>query len=75
MVLARWYLPCYDGETVSMKVARKLGREVDPVRESSCQSDDSSSPGRLSQAPTRVQSEMPSRQMSSEKVDQAEHMV
>jgi MCP family monocarboxylic acid transporter-like MFS transporter 10 len=74
MVLARWYLPCYDGEMLRVKLARKLGRHVDPVRESSCQSD-MTSPERLSQAPTRVQSEMPSRQMSSEKVDQPERMV
>jgi MCP family monocarboxylic acid transporter-like MFS transporter 10 len=71
MLLARWYLPCEDGEMVSVKLARKLGRDVDPVREKSYQSDID----RLSQAPTRIQSEMPSRQMSSEKIDQPERMV
>jgi MCP family monocarboxylic acid transporter-like MFS transporter 10 len=58
-------------QMVSVKLARKLGRDVDPVREKSYQSDID----RLSQAPTRIQSEMPSRQMSSEKIDQPERMV
>jgi MCP family monocarboxylic acid transporter-like MFS transporter 10 len=71
MLAARWYLPCQDGEMVSTKIARKLGRHVDPVREKSYMSDGD----RLSQAPTRVQSEMPSRQMSSEKIEQPERMV
>jgi MCP family monocarboxylic acid transporter-like MFS transporter 10 len=73
MVVARFYLPCEDGESVGTKIARKLGRDADPVREKGYQSD----VDRLSQAPTRVQSEMPSRAMSSEKVerDQPERMV
>lgn len=73
MVVARWYLPCEDGEMVSTKIARKLGRDVDPVRDKGYQSDGDC----LSQAPTRVQSELPSRAMSSEKVerDQPERMV
>lgn len=69
MLLARWYLPLADGEMVSTRLARKLGRNVDPVREKSYASD-IGSPERLSQAPTRVQSQMPSRQISSEKVEQ-----
>jgi MCP family monocarboxylic acid transporter-like MFS transporter 10 len=73
MVFARFYLPCEDGDSVSTKIARKLGRDVGSVREKGYQSD----VDRLSQAPTRVQSEMPSRAMSSEKVeyDQPERMV
>lgn len=74
MVFARWYLPCEDGEMVSIKLARKLGRHVDAIREKSYQSD-IGFPERLSQAPTRVQSEMPSRQMSQEKIDNLERMV
>ena len=71
MVVARWYLPCADGEMVRTKIARKLGRNVDPVREKSYMSDGEC----LSQAPTRVQSEMPSRQTSSDKIDRPERMV
>ncbi|KAF1920675.1 major facilitator superfamily domain-containing protein [Ampelomyces quisqualis] len=74
MLFARWYLPCLDGEMVSIKLARKLGRHVDPTREKSCVSDVAFDE-RLSQAPTRVQSQMPSRQISREKVDQPERMV
>ncbi|KAH7393810.1 major facilitator superfamily domain-containing protein [Phaeosphaeria sp. MPI-PUGE-AT-0046c] len=74
MVLARWHLPLADGEMVSTRLARKLGRNVDPARKQSFQSD-IGSPERLSQAPTRVQSEMPSRQVSSEKVEQVGRMV
>jgi MCP family monocarboxylic acid transporter-like MFS transporter 10 len=71
MLVARWYLPCEDGEAVRTKLARRLGRDVDPVREKSYQSDSEG----LSQAPTRVQSQGPSRQMSSEKVDLSGRMV
>jgi MCP family monocarboxylic acid transporter-like MFS transporter 10 len=71
MVAARWCLPCEDGEMVSTKVARMLGRHVDPVREKRLDSDAE----RLSQAPTRTTSEMPSRQISQEKIEQPERMV
>ncbi|KAL5113928.1 hypothetical protein ACEQ8H_008177 [Pleosporales sp. CAS-2024a] len=72
MLLARWYLPCQDGEMVRTKMARTLGRDVDRSRGRGYTSD----VDRLSQAPTRVQSEMPSRHMSSEKMDEpAEGMV
>jgi MCP family monocarboxylic acid transporter-like MFS transporter 10 len=71
MVVARWYLPCFDGETVHTKLARKLGRHVDSDREKS----DVGSPERLSQAPTRTTSEMPSRQPSLRKAEQAGAMV
>jgi MCP family monocarboxylic acid transporter-like MFS transporter 10 len=64
MLVARWFLPCEDGESVGTKLARRLGREVDPIREKGYTSD-TESPG-LSQAPTRVQS----RGVSREKVDQ-----
>jgi MCP family monocarboxylic acid transporter-like MFS transporter 10 len=74
MILARWYLPCLDGEMVSTKLARKMGRHIDPVREKSYASDVAFDE-RLSQAPTRVQSEMPSRLVSTEKVDQPGRMV
>ncbi|KAH4190010.1 hypothetical protein HBI26_110090 [Parastagonospora nodorum] len=71
MVVARWYLPCVDGEMVRTKIARKLGRHVDPVGEKGYMSEGDC----LSQAPTRVQSELPSRQNSSDKIDRPERMV
>jgi MCP family monocarboxylic acid transporter-like MFS transporter 10 len=74
MVAARWYLPCEDGEMVSVKLARKTGRYVPSDREKGYKSE-VGSPDRLSQAPTRVTSEMPSRRVSSEKVDQPGRMV
>jgi len=75
MVLARWYLPCEDGEMVRVKLARMTGRHAKSNRESGDQSD-VGSPERLSQAPTRTTSEMPSRQISNEKINnQPERMV
>ena len=74
MVVARWYLPCEDGEMVRTKLAHMLGRHVEAVREKGYKGD-IGSPERLSQAPTRVPSEMPSRQMSSEKMYQPDRMV
>jgi MCP family monocarboxylic acid transporter-like MFS transporter 10 len=71
MVVARWFLPCEDGEMVRTKIVRKLGRHTDIVREK-CGAE---TPERLSQAPTRTTSEMPSRQPSLEKVHQTENVV
>jgi MCP family monocarboxylic acid transporter-like MFS transporter 10 len=71
MVVARWFLPCEDGERIRTKIVRKLGRHADFVREKS----DVETPERLSQAPTRTTSEMPSRQPSLEKVTKTESIV
>lgn len=67
MVVARWYLPCVDGEMVRTKLARMTGRHVSSDREKGYASD-ICSPERLSQVPTRVPSERPSRKSSEEKV-------
>jgi MFS family permease len=74
MVAARWYLPCEDGEMVRAKIARKFGRHAEADNEKGI-TIDVGSPERLSQAPTRVQSAMPSRQISSDKVNQTGEMV
>lgn len=69
MLAARWYLPLVDGEMVRTKLARMTGRHSNPYKEKEHKSD-VGSPDRFSQAPTRTHSEMPSRQISSEKLDQ-----
>ncbi|KAH7085303.1 major facilitator superfamily domain-containing protein [Paraphoma chrysanthemicola] len=74
MMAARWYLPCEDGEMVRTKIARKCGRNVKSDNEKGYPTD-VGSPERLSQAPTRVQSERPSRHVSSEKVNQIGSIV
>jgi MCP family monocarboxylic acid transporter-like MFS transporter 10 len=74
MIVARWYLRCEDGETVRTKVMRKLGRHEEAATEKG-KGTDAGSPERLSQAPTRVQSEMPSRQVSNEKLESPEGIV
>jgi MCP family monocarboxylic acid transporter-like MFS transporter 10 len=74
MLFARWYLPCEDGEMVRTKLARMTGRHAKADREKGSMSD-VGSPERLSQAPTRTTSEMPSRQMSSEQIATPERMV
>jgi MCP family monocarboxylic acid transporter-like MFS transporter 10 len=74
MIVSRWYLRCEDGETVRTKLMRMIGREDEATTEKGKQSD-IESPERLSQAPTRVQSEMPSRQESNEKIASPERMV
>ncbi len=67
MCIARWYLPCEDGEMVRTKLARKFGQ----MEVLSGLND----PERLSQAPTRVQSQAPSRYPSEEKISSPEAAV
>lgn len=69
MCVARWYLPCEDGEMVSDKLARLMGKSVDPPRSKSKASDGTLWQDGLSQAPTRVPSVAPSRRGSDEKVE------
>ncbi|KAF2122041.1 major facilitator superfamily domain-containing protein [Lophiotrema nucula] len=72
MLGARWYLPCYDGEMISTKLARLLkrggektgtGNESDSDAELSADNTIT-----ISQVPTVVPSEMPSRLQSGEKI-------
>ena len=74
MVLARWFLPCEDGEMVRTKLARMTGRHAHSDSEMGNKGE-VGSPDRLSQAPTRTPSELPSRRMSGEKVDQPGRVV
>lgn len=74
MCVARWNLRCEDGETVPMKFARFRGRHVESCKEKG-KNNDITSPDTLSQAPTRVQSNAPSRRESSEKLERADTMV
>jgi MFS transporter, MCT family, solute carrier family 16 (monocarboxylic acid transporters), member 10 len=69
MIAARWYLPCYDHELVSVKVARMLGRHHDEMSEDKdkgkgSDTEDEMTVGGISQATTRVPSEFPSRDAS-----------
>lgn len=67
MLVARWYLPCADGEHVRVKLARMLGKYDD---KSANDSDTDVEYGNgVSQATTRVASQAVSRQPSDEKVD------
>ncbi|ORY09748.1 major facilitator superfamily domain-containing protein [Clohesyomyces aquaticus] len=77
MIFARWHLPCVDGELVSVKLARKLGRyspaaqEKGKSREDGFEYDTDNELNRdMSGAATGVQSTFVSRPGSSKKVDQ-----
>lgn len=75
MLVARWYLPCVDGERVGTKIGRMLGKHTDSMTEkgkdrSGNDSDtDVEYNNGISRATTRVPSAMVSRQPSDEKVD------
>jgi MFS family permease len=61
MLVARWYLPCADGERVGVKLARMLARNGEGKKTGG--KDDASAVG-ISQAPTVV----PSRQVSDKSI-------
>lgn len=65
MLVARWYLPCYDGERVGDKLAHMLGKSDKQRLQSNATAD---FVGGISQAPTAVPSHAVSRQVSDEKV-------
>ncbi|KAH7378786.1 major facilitator superfamily domain-containing protein [Pyrenochaeta sp. MPI-SDFR-AT-0127] len=65
MLVARWYLPCNDQQNVLGKLTNMLGRHGQTIRGKDIGSPDDA----LSQAPTRVPSNTPSRQGSFEKLD------
>jgi MCP family monocarboxylic acid transporter-like MFS transporter 10 len=76
MIVARWYLPCYDGETVKTKLAHvRATKKTSPgekKRDASADAgvrSDSDVEARLSQAPTRTASQAVSRAVSNEKVN------
>jgi MFS family permease len=63
MGIARWYLPCFDGESFAHHLSRKHTSTKEKLRLGSNATDAGLvSPTTLSQAPTRVQSTMPSRE-------------
>ncbi|KAF2130138.1 MFS general substrate transporter [Dothidotthia symphoricarpi CBS 119687] len=68
MLVSRWHLPCKDGDTVPLKLARTFDRT--DTRANSVGYLEA-----LSQAQTRVPSMVPSPRVSSEKVDTPERMV
>lgn len=76
MLVARWYLPCCDGERVGTKIAKLMGKHVEASeekvkeREGGNESDtDVEFANVTSQATTCVPSRFVSRQTSDEKVD------
>lgn len=77
MCVGRWYLPWANGSTTPTEVARLLGKDVGSFHEKRKYSGATvvDSPEALSQAPTRVQSAIPSRQASSDKLGSPERMV
>jgi MCP family monocarboxylic acid transporter-like MFS transporter 10 len=77
MVVARWYLPCFDGESFPSKVAHSFKRNTGPIKEKGKATDDNEygSPEAFSQAPTRVPSRTPSQRASYEKQQSSEGMV
>lgn len=68
MLVARWYLPCTDGRSAPSEVARIFGKRKEPVAEKGKGEIGAGSPEALSQAPTRVPSNVPSRQVSTDRI-------
>ncbi|KAF1843925.1 MFS general substrate transporter [Cucurbitaria berberidis CBS 394.84] len=76
MLVARWYLPCANGQSAPSEIARVFGKHEAPVTEKGKGNEiDTGSPEALSQAPTRVPSITPSRQASMDRPDSPERMV
>lgn len=74
MVIARWYLPCYDGESFRTKALSLFGKQTESSekrrKESAATDSDTSNLGiNMSPSTTRVNSQAPSRQHSDEKID------
>jgi MCP family monocarboxylic acid transporter-like MFS transporter 10 len=74
MIVARWHLPFYNGETCKTKFARSGAKKSTANRKTSSATDvgimsDTDVEASLSQAPTRVPSHAVSRAVSNEKVD------
>lgn len=72
MLMARWHLPCADGEHVSVKLAHLMGRRPsssfdDKGKES--ETDYDNAMAAISQATTRIPSEFPSRDASGSKLN------
>jgi MFS family permease len=64
MLVARWYLPCADGERVRPKIARMLGRHGNAEKEKGAESD-----VEFANAVSRLTTAAPSRQVSEQKVE------
>ena len=76
MMVARWYLPLANGQSTQDRVTHILGKSKGPSKEKRKDSSANiGTPNALSQAPTRVPSTTPSRQMSSDKLGSPERMV
>jgi MCP family monocarboxylic acid transporter-like MFS transporter 10 len=82
MIVARWHLPCADGEFVSVKLARKLGRHPDSIQEKGKRREvrneddtDADMVTNMSRATTRVPSTFVSRQGSGEKGDEVDPAI
>ncbi|KAJ4365846.1 hypothetical protein N0V83_008467 [Neocucurbitaria cava] len=68
MLVARWYLPCTNGRNAPSEIARIVRRQKEPLTEKGKGGTETGSPEALSQAPTRVPSNVPSRQVSTDRI-------
>lgn len=77
MLVSRWYLPCKDGDTLPLKLARTFDRsDTEAIKEEQRRAAGSVGyPEALSQAQTRVPSIVPSPEASSEKLSSPGGMV
>lgn len=74
MMIARWHLPCFDGESFAHHLSRKHVSTKEKLRLGS-DAAELVSPTALSQAPTRVGSTMPSREKLEQPAQSPERMV
>ncbi|KAJ4987337.1 hypothetical protein SVAN01_07207 [Stagonosporopsis vannaccii] len=76
MMVARYYLPCFDGESFAHHFSRKHASTKEKLRlGSDATTAGMVSPTTISQAPTRVPSRMPSREKLSQPAQAPERMV
>jgi MCP family monocarboxylic acid transporter-like MFS transporter 10 len=76
MMVARWYLPCFDGGSFAYHFSRKQASTKEKLRMGSdATAVGLGSPTALSQAPTRVPSAMPSREKLQQQEQVPERMV
>lgn len=76
MVIARWYLPCFDGESFAHHFTRTHASTREKLRlGSDATAAAMVNPTTFSQTPTRVQSAMPSREKLEEPTQSPERMV
>lgn len=75
MLVARWYLPCESGHSFKTRFLQVLGKHTElcsSLENTEPSDSEVEPPTTFSQAPTRVASTMPSRQVSSDKIGSPE---